>query len=124
VDVDTRLVHIVIGEAANAHDVTQASALLLGEEIIAFGDAGYQGVEERPEATYVNWQIAMRPGNRRTLDNHSQLGTLLDKAEQHKANVHVKVEQPFKVLKCEFGFTKVRDKVLAKNTAQLITLVA
>jgi IS5 family transposase len=28
------------------------------------------------------------------------------------------------VIKCQFGFTKVRDKGLAKNTAQLMTLFA
>ena len=28
----------------------------------------------------------------------------------------------FRVIKCQFGFTKVRYKGLAKNTAQLVTL--
>ena len=45
VDAESGLVHSVIGTAANVHDVTQASALLHGEERMAFGDAGYQGVE-------------------------------------------------------------------------------
>ena len=35
-----------------------------------------------------------------------------------------KVEHPIRVIKCQFGFTKVRYKGLAKNTAQLITLFA
>ena len=35
-----------------------------------------------------------------------------------------KVEHPFRVLKCQFGFTRVRYKGLVKNTAQLITLFA
>ena len=41
VDADSGLVHSVIGTAANVPDVTQASALLHGEESMAFGDAGY-----------------------------------------------------------------------------------
>jgi transposase, IS5 family len=49
---------------------------------------------------------------------------LLDKAEQMKASVRAKVEHPFRVIKCQFGFTKVRYKGLAKNTAQLMTLFA
>jgi IS5 family transposase len=49
---------------------------------------------------------------------------LLDKAEQMKASVRAKVEHPFRVIKCQFGFTKVRYKGLAKNTAQLVTLFA
>ena len=124
VDAVSGLVHTVIGTAANVHDVTQASALLHGEESMAFGDAGYQGVEKRSEATDVNWQVAMRPGKRRALDKNSPWGNLLDQAEQLKASVRAKVEHPFRVLKCQFGFTKVRYKGLAKNTAQLITLFA
>ena len=41
-----------------------------------------------------------------------------------KASVRAKVEHPFRVIKCQFGFTKVRYKGLAKNTAQLTTLFA
>ena len=40
--------------------------------------------------------------------------------EQFKASVRAKVEHPFRVIKCQFGFTKVRYKALAKNTAQLM----
>ncbi|MFY4034071.1 IS5 family transposase, partial [Achromobacter insolitus] len=49
VDLHSGLVHTVVGTAANEHDVTQAAALLHGEETLAFGDAGYQGVDKRPE---------------------------------------------------------------------------
>jgi IS5 family transposase len=51
-------------------------------------------------------------------------GKLLDQAEQLKASVCAKVEHPFRMIKCQFGFTKVRYKGLAKNTAQLVTLFA
>ncbi len=66
----------------------------------------------------------MRPGKRRALDKNSLWGNLLDKAEQLKASGRAKVEHPFWVLKCQFGFTKVRYRGLVKNTAQLITLFA
>ena len=51
-DAESGLVHSVIGTPANAADVTQAHDLLHGEETVAFGDAGYTGVEERPEARH------------------------------------------------------------------------
>ena len=124
VDADSGLVHTVIGTAANVHDVTQAHGLLHGDEQVVFADAGYQGATKRPEATGVDWHVAMRPGKRRALDKHSPWGDLLDKAEQMKASVRAKVEHPFRVIKCQFGFTKVRYKGLAKNTAQLVTLFA
>ena len=124
VDADSGLVHTVIGTAANVNDVTQGHGLLHGEETVVFADAGYQGATKRPEATGVDWHVAMRPGKRRALDKNSPWGSLLDKAEQLKASVRAKVEHPFRVIKCQFGFTKVRHKGLAKNTAQLMTLFA
>jgi IS5 family transposase len=114
VDADSGLVHTVIGTAANVNDVTQGHGLLHGDEKIVFADAGYQGASKRPEATGVPWQVAMRPGKRRALD----------KAEAMKASVRSKVEHPFRVIKCQFGFIKVRYRGLAKNTAQLVTLFA
>jgi IS5 family transposase len=124
VDADSGLVHTVIGTAANVNDVTQGHGLLHGQEAVVFADAGYQGAAKRAEATGVDWHVAMRPGKRRALDKNSPWGNLLDQAEQLKASVRAKVEHPFRVLKCQFGFTKVRYKGLAKNTAQLITLFA
>ncbi len=124
VDADTGLVHTVIGTAANVNDVTQGHGLLHGEETVVFADAGYQGAMKRPEANGVEWQVAMRPGKRRALDKQTTWGQMLDKAERIKASVRAKVEHPFRVIKCQFGFTKVRYKGLAKNTAQLVTLFA
>ena len=124
VDADSGLVHTVIGTAANVSDVTQGHGLLHGEETVVFADAGYQGATKRPEATGVHWHVAMRPGKRRALDKQTRLGALLDKADKLKASVRAKVEHPFRVIKCQFGFTKVRYKGLAKNTAQLIRLFA
>jgi IS5 family transposase len=124
VDADSGLVHNVIDTAANVNDVTQGHRLLHGEEVVVFADAGYQGSVKRPDATGVDWHVAMRPGKRRALNKNSPWGRLQDKAEQLKASVRAKVEHPFRVIKCQFGFTKVRYKGLAKNTAQLMTLFA
>lgn len=123
VDAESGLVHSVIGTAANVHDVTQGHGLLHGQESVVFGDAGYQGADKRPEASGIEWLVAMRPSKRRTLKGTS-LGDLLDQVEKLKASVRAKVEHPFRVIKRQFGYTKVRYKGLAKNTAQLVTLFA
>lgn len=72
VDAESGLVHTVTTTAANAHDVTQAHALLHGQEEVVFADSGYRGVEKRQEVqdmhADVDWQIAMMPGKRKTLD--------------------------------------------------------
>jgi len=49
---------------------------------------------------------------------------LLDKAAQFKASVRAKVVHLFRVIKCQFGFIKVRYKGLATNAAKLVTLFA
>jgi IS5 family transposase len=126
VDVDSGLVHTVVGTAANVHDVTQAHKLLHGQETDAFTDSGYQGVDKRDETQELDvaWHVAMRPGKRKALDKTSQLGSLLDKLETIKARIRAKVEHPFRVIKQQFGHTKTRYKGLMKNTQQLNTLSA
>jgi IS5 family transposase len=123
VDADSGLVHTVVGTAANVNDVTQGHALLHGEETVVFADAGYQGAAKRPEATGVAWQIAMRPGKRRALPA-SPWGHLAEQIEKAKAAIRAKVEHPFRVIKRQFGYVKVRYRGLRKNTAQLVTLFA
>ena len=66
----------------------------------------------------------MRPGKRKALDRSNPMGDLLDKLERVKASIRAKVEHPFRVIKRQFGYTKVRYRGLAKNTAQLTTLFA
>ena len=126
VDADSGLVHTVVGTAANVNDVTQASALVHGEETDVFADAGYQGVAKREETQDIkaNWHVAMRPGKRKALDKSTPMGAIMDKLEHVKARIRAKVEHPFRVIKRQFGFVKVRYRGLMKNTAQLHTLFA
>jgi IS5 family transposase len=124
VDAHSGLVHSVVGTAANVNDVTQAGALLHGEEVAAFGDAGYQGAHKRPEAAGPVWHVAMRPGLRRKLNPFIEPEFIAEQIERAKASVRAKVEHPFRVLKRQFGYTKVRYRGLAKNTAQIVTLFA
>ena len=124
VDAESGLVHTVIGTAANVNDVTQAGALLHGQETAAFGDAGYRGVDKRQEAQGPTWFVAMQPGKRKVLDPTRKWARLLEKVEQLKASVRAKVEHPFRVVKQQFGHAKVRYRGLAKNTARLTMLFA
>jgi IS5 family transposase len=125
VDAESGLVHSLISTAANVHDVTQADALLHGEEADAFGDAGYRGIDKRPEVQEreqaPQWHIAMQPGKRRVLSD-SALGQMIEKVEKIKASIRAKVEHPFHVIKNLFGHKKTRYRGLAKNHAQLFSL--
>ena len=125
VDAESGLVHTVRGTSGNVSDVVEANSLLHGEEHVAFGDAGYQGAHKRPDAKEgVTWHVARRPKSRKPFEKSGKLGRLIDKLEHLKASVRAKVEHPFRVIKRQFGHTKVRYRGLAKNTAQLKTLFA
>jgi len=123
VDAHSGLIHTVVSTAGNVHDVTQAHALLHGQEQYGHGDAGYQGVDKREEMakSKVRWFIAMRPGKRKNLPD-TEAGRMQEFCEQVKASVRAKVEHPFHIIKNLFGLRKVRYKGLAKNHAQLMTL--
>lgn len=126
VDADSGLVHTVRGTSGNVADVVEGNSLLHGQETDAFGDAGYQGVDKRPDAQKgVTWHVAMRPGKRKELDKENKpVDALIEQLEKLKAGIRAKVEHPFRVLKRQFGYTKVRYRGLKKNTLQLKTLFA
>lgn len=127
VDLGTGLVHTVVGTAANVADVAQAHVLLHGEEKLGLGDAGYQGVEKRPEmiarSAQVPWIVAAKRGRIKAMAE-GRVKELTLAVEKAKAQLRALVEHPFHVLKNLFGYRKVRYKGLAKNTAQLHTLFA
>lgn len=123
VDMASGLVHTVTTTPANMADVTQLGALLHGQECDIYGDAGYTGAEKREELQGVSarFRIAQRrhviaqlaPGPNRDI---------VERIERLKAKVRARVEHPFRVIKLQFGYTKVRFRGLAKNTAHLLTL--
>lgn len=123
VDAQSGIVHTVVSTAANVSDVTQAHKLLHGKERLAFGDAGYQGVEHREEnlESTVKWHVALRPSKRNTLPD-DEFGRVDEAIEQAKASIRAKVEHPFHYVKNLFGHKKARYWGLAKNAAQMFTL--
>lgn len=124
-DAESGLVHTVRGTSGHVSDVAEGNSLLHGQETVAFGDAGYQGIEKRPDAKAdVTWHVAMRPGKRKALNKDNEADAMIDQAEKLKAGIRAKVEHPFRVIKRQFGFVKVRYRGLKKNTAQLVTLFA
>ena len=125
VDMETGLVHTLTCTAANVADIAEASKLLHGKEEMAFADAGYTGVEKREELkdSPVDWHVATRRGTVNALPE-DKLKKATKRLEYIKAAIRSKVEHPFRVVKHQFGYTKVRYRGLAKNTAQILTLFA
>jgi transposase, IS5 family len=125
VDAKSGSIHSHETTPANDHDITQTGNLLHGEEKDAFGDSGYRGVEKREELkeSKTQWHIAMMNSKRKKLGD-SPLCQVLEKLEKLKASIRSKVEHPFRIIKRQFGFTKVRYKGMDKNDNHLQTMFA
>ncbi len=123
-DAESGLVHTVVGTAANVHDVTQAHALLHGEETCGFGDAGYRGAEKREEVKAlhpaVQWFVAMQPGKRKTLNKSDPHDAITEQIEKIKAGVRAKIEHPFRVIKRQFGYVKTRYRGIVDPKLQTV----
>lgn len=115
-DLGSGLVHTLVGTAANVSDVSQAHQLLHG-----------QGVAKRPERVarhgHLPWMVAARRGKSKALAE-GRVKELTLAVEKTRAQMRALLEHPFHVLKNLFGHRKVRYRGLAKNTAQLHTLLA
>ena len=116
VDAESGLVHTVKGTAANVHDVTQTSALLTGDEEVAYGDSGYLGADKREDAIIRNkqgkkirYKINRRPSQMKKLSKSGQYKA--KKAEHAKSSVRAKVEHVFGVVKRQLKFRKTRYRV-------------
>ncbi len=126
VDAKSGLTHSLVTTPANEHDLNQVGNLLHGKEQLVLADAGYQGAEKRAELAHVKaeWYIAERPGKVRELKKHPRKNKAAIKFERLKASLRAKVEHPFRIIKCQFGFVKARYKGLLKNDSQLAMLFA
>jgi len=123
VDADSGLVHTVTTTAANEADVEQIADLLHGKEEQVWADSGYRGAAKRVQRDELQWHIAGRPSDIAKMPE-GRAKARIQREEHRKASIRAKVEHPFRVIKRQFGLTKVRFKGLAKNTAHVITLFA
>ena len=91
-----------------------------------YADAGYTSVEKREEHENreVIWKIAARRSTYSRLNKRSVLDKAKRKIEYCKAQTRAKAEHPFRVIKRQFGYVKVRFRGLMKNTAQMNTMFA
>ena len=124
VDAGTGYVHSVTATAANVHDLDETAKLIRDDDEVVYADAGYQGVEKRPDIvgdehrSKVEFRVAARKGKLATMAEPDR------QSESRKASVRAKVEHPFLIVKRDFGFTKTRYRGLSKNLNHLNVLFA
>ena len=123
-DAGTGYVDSVTVTAASVHDLDEITGLVRGDDEVVYTDAGYQGVEKRPEVAEdehlagVEFRVAARKGRLKAMAGPDRV------AESRKASVRAKVEHPFLIVKRDFGFAKTRYRGLAKNRNHLHMLFA
>lgn len=118
--------HSFTTTSANEHDLNQITELMHGDEMFVSADSGYRGVEKREETKdkTLEWLIAEMPSKVREWKKHPRINKIPINTEYIKASIRAKVEHPFRILKCQFGFRKVVYKGLSKNDNKLAVLFA
>jgi IS5 family transposase len=114
------IVHSLSTTAANVADITQLPQLLHGAERELYGDQAYWSEAHRQsaEASGVRYRVNRRPGG------HAPLTPRQRAINRCRSRTRARGEHAFHVVKCLWGFTKVRYRGLAKNTARLFTAFA
>jgi IS5 family transposase len=54
----------------------------------------------------------MKPGKRKALDKANVIDAMVEHVEKIKASIRAKAEHPFRVIKRQFGYVKVRYRGL------------
>lgn len=120
-DVDSGAAHTVTVTAANEADINQLPELLRDRDKVIFGDAGYtsDSYKRGARATGMTWCV-----NDKRKAGHGNLSSAQRKRNRRQSRVRARVEHLFRIIKCQFGYRKVRYKGLAKNRAQVMSLMA
>ena len=121
-DTANGLVHTVVGTAAKVPDVKVTDELLHGDEKEVHGDKGYttnaRNLSSSDPAAGPLWCFPFKKPKGEALPEWKR------EINHRLSQLRARVEHPFRVVKRQFGFTKVRYRGLRKNTAQLTTLFA
>jgi transposase, IS5 family len=114
------VVHTLLTTHAGASEFNQLPKLLHGEERTLYGDQAYWSEMHRIAAKErgVRYRVNRRPNPGRPLTAHQRALNRLRSATRARG------EHAFHVVKHLWGFTKVRYRGLAKNTARLFTMFA
>ncbi len=120
VDARSGLVHTAGVTTGKVHDAKVMDNLIREDDRAVFADKGYVNEKKKraARAAGVYWAVKeqRKPGR--------QLSSSQKKRNRRHGAVRAKVEHVFRVLKCQFGYRKVRYRGIAKNGAQVFALLA
>ncbi len=121
-DAHSGLVHTVEVTTAKVADSKMLPSLLHGDESLVLGDGGYHAnsrLLDTPAPT--SGPRILTPYKRH---NRQALSEWQQRVNRALSKLRAIDEHAFRVVKRQFGYTKVRYRGLAKNAAQMVTLFA
>src|SRR4249920_514099 len=120
VDAKSGLVHTAGVTTGSVHDAKVMDHLIREDDRAVYGDKGYASDEKKraAEDAGVLWAVQEKAKPGRKLAKRQQA------RNRRFGKVRAKVEHVFRVMKCQFGYRKVRYRGIAKNGAQVFALLA
>ena len=119
VDARSGLAHTIGVTTAKVADVSQTPNLIREDDRAVFGDKGYVNEKFKRAAREagVYWAVKDRAKPKRRLSRSQK------KRNRKHGSVRAKLEHTFRVIKCQFGYRKTRYRGIAKNGAQVFSLM-
>jgi IS5 family transposase len=118
-DVNSNAIHSATVTSANIADISEMPELLREEDEVVFGDAGYTSDSYKRGARSLG--MAWKVNDKRKPKKN--LSATQKKRNRKNSSIRARVEHCFRVLKCQFGYKKVRYKGLNKNRVQVFALL-
>ena len=119
VDAQSGLVHTAGATTAKVHDSKVFDELIREDDAAVFGDKGYVNNKLKRSARKngIYWGVLDKARPKVKL-------SVSQKRRNHKlASIRAKVEHPFRVIKCQFGYRKTRYRGIVKNGQPLFALL-
>jgi IS5 family transposase len=120
VDARSGLVHTAGVTTGKVHDAKVMDNLIREDDRAVFADKGYVNEKKKRAARRagVYWAVKEKPKSRRRLSSSQK------RRNRRHGAIRAKVEHVFRVLKCQFGYRKVRYRGIEENGAQVFALLA
>lgn len=120
VDAHSGLIHTVGVTTAKTHDAKVTSQLIREDDRAIFGDKGYvnEKLKKAARKAGVYWGVMEKAKPKK------KLSSTQNKQNKKHAAIRSKVEHPFRIIKCQFGYRKTRYRGIQKNADQVFSLMA
>ena len=118
-DVNSNAIHSATVTAANVADITELPNLLRVDDKVIFADAGYtsDSYKRGSRALGLSWKVNDKRKVKKNMSSTQK------NQNRKNSRVRARVEHCFRVVKCQFGYKKVRYRSLEKNRVQVFSLL-